>query len=100
MHTTKLKKVTVVAESVLEDHLLRELRALGARGYTITEVRGEGSRGMRTMELGGKNVRVELLVGPEVADRILEHLAERYFPHYAVVAYVENVEVVRGEKYV
>ncbi len=100
MHTTKLKKVTVVAESVLEDHLLRELRALGARGYTITEARGEGSRGMRTMELGGKNVRIELLVGPEVADRILEHLAERYFPHYAVVAYVENVEVVRGEKYV
>jgi nitrogen regulatory protein PII len=98
--TTKLKKVTVVAESVLEDHLLRELRALGARGYTITEARGEGSRGMRTMELGGKNVRIELLVGPEVADRILEHLAERYFPHYAVVAYVENVEVVRGEKYV
>ena len=27
-------------------------------------------------------------------------VAERYFPHDAVVAYAENVEVLRGDKYV
>lgn len=33
-----------------------------------------------------------------VADRILEALAAEWFPNYAVVAWVVDVEVVRGEK--
>ena len=100
MRTTALKLVTIVAEAVLEDRLAREIKGLGARGYTITEARGSGSRGIRASEWEGKNVRIETLVSPEVADRLLEHLAAHYFEHFAVVAFVENVEVVRGEKYV
>lgn len=99
MRTTPLKLITVVAEAVLEDSLLRELRALGARGYSLSEVRGEGTRGVHASEWEGKNVKIEMLVDPEVADRILEHVAAEYFQHYAVVAYVQDVEVVRGEKY-
>jgi len=34
-----------------------------------------------------------------VADRILARVAEAYFPRFAVVAWVEDVEVVRGDKY-
>jgi len=41
-----------------------------------------------------------LLVSPLRAARILERLAERYFAHFAVVAYLDSVEVVRGDKYV
>jgi nitrogen regulatory protein P-II 2 len=100
MRTTGLKKVTIIAEGVLEDRLLREIRQLGARGYTLTEVRGEGSRGVRASELGGKNVQFEVLVSAEVADRMLDHLVAHYFEHYAVVAYVVDVEVVRGDRYV
>ncbi len=100
MATTPLKLVTIVAEAILEERLLQAIRDLGARGYTLTEVRGEGSRGVRASEWEGKNVKIESLVGPEVAERILAHLAERYFPHFAVVAFVEDVTVVRGEKYV
>lgn len=99
MKTTPLKLVTVIAEAVLEDHLLRELRELGARGYSRSEVSGEGTRGVHASEWEGRNVKVELLVGPEVADRILEHVAAKYFQLYAVVAYVQDVHVVRGEKY-
>ncbi len=100
MQTVPLKRVTIVAEAVLEERLLREIKALGARGYTVTDVRGAGNRGIRASEWAGGNVKIETLVGPDTADRILAHLAERYFPHFAVVAYVENVEVVRGDKYV
>jgi nitrogen regulatory protein P-II 2 len=99
MKTTPMKLVTIVAEAVLEAQLLEEITAAGSKGYTLDRVRGEGSRGVRASEWEGKNVQIETLVAPEVAERILEFLAERYFPHYAVVAYVENVEVVRGEKY-
>jgi nitrogen regulatory protein PII len=99
MKTVGLKKVTIVAEALLEERLLRELRGLGARGWTLGEVRGEGSRGVRASEWEGRNVKIESLVSAEVAERVLAHVAEAYFAHYAVVAYVESVEVVRGDKY-
>jgi nitrogen regulatory protein PII len=95
-----LKLVTIVAEPVLEEQLTQALRRLGARGFTVTESRGEGSRGMRASEVPGEGVRIETVVGEEVADRILDHVARQYFPNYAVIAYVATVEVVRGEKYV
>lgn len=99
MNTVPLKEVTIIAEGLLEERLVRELRQLGARGYTVGEVRGEGSRGVRASEWEGHNVRIETLVSAEVADRILAHVAKHYFEHYAVVAYLSDVEVVRGEKY-
>lgn len=99
MQTVPLKELTIIAEAVLEDRLLREVRELGARGYTLSEVRGEGSRGVRAAEWEGKSIKVEMLISPEVADRILEHVAKEYFQHYAVVAYVLDVQVIRGEKY-
>jgi nitrogen regulatory protein P-II 2 len=100
MKTTRLRKVSIVAEAVLEEHLLRELRELGARGWTIAGVRGEGSRGVRASEWEGKNIQIDVLVSHEVADRIIEHVANEYFKYYAVVAYLVDVEVVRGDKYV
>jgi len=99
MPTVMLRKVTIVAEALLEDRLLRELRALGARGFTIGEVRGEGSRGIRAVDWEGRNVRIETIVGPAVADRILEHVSANYFEDYAVIAWVDDVGVVRGDKY-
>ncbi len=99
MATTPLKLVTIVAEPVLESQLVKDLRHLGATGWTIVEGRGEGSRGMRASDLPGANVRVETIVTDDVADRIIRHVADRYFPHYAVIAYVSDVAVVRGEKY-
>lgn len=99
METIPRRKITIVAEAVLEDRMLRELRALGATGFTVMDVRGEGSRGRRTLDLGGRNVRVEVVAGMELADRILAHVAEHYFEHYAVIAWADDVEVVRGDKY-
>jgi len=99
MKTVTLRKVTIVAEAFLEERILREVRERGARGFTLTEARGEGSRGVRASEWEGKNVRIETLVAPPVADLILAHVAEVYFPRFAVVAWVEDVEVVRGDKY-
>ena len=99
MKTVRLSKVTIVAEAFLEERILREIKECGARGFTLTEARGEGSRGVRASEWEGKNVRIETLVSPDVAHRILSHVADAYFPHFAVVAWVGEVEVVRGDKY-
>lgn len=100
MHTVALKLVTIVAEPVLEEQLVELLHRLGARGHTVTDSRGAGSRGMRASDPPGGGVRIEAVVSAAVADRILGHVAEQYFPNYAVIAFLTTVEVVRGDKYV
>jgi nitrogen regulatory protein P-II 2 len=99
MNTTPAKRITVIAERLLEDRLVRDIKSCGATGYTITDARGQGSRGTRTSEWEGGNIKLETLVNERVADGILELLNEKYFQHYAVIAYMEDVAVVRGEKY-
>lgn len=99
MRTVALKLVTLICEPVLESRLTGELRALGATGFTVVEGRGEGSRGMHAGEIPGENRRIETLVPPDVADRIVTHVAERYFENYAVVCYVLDAAVVRATKY-
>ncbi|RMD72859.1 MAG: transcriptional regulator [Chloroflexi bacterium] len=99
MELTTVKLVTIITEAVLEERILRELRQLGARGYTVGEVRGEGTRGVHASEWEGKSLRIETLVVPEVAEQILQHLANAYFPHFAVIAYMTDVQVVRGDKF-
>lgn len=99
IHTVPLKLVTIVAEPVLEERIVRALHELGARGHTVTASHGAGSRGMRASDPPGEGVRIEAVVGPEAAERILAHVAEHYFPNYAVIAFVTDVHVVRGEKY-
>ena len=100
MAATTLRLVTVVAEPVLEARLVRDLKALGASGWTLTESRGEGSRGMRASDVPGAGIRLEVVTSLAVAERIVAHVAQQYFPNYAVIAWVATVEVVRGEKYV
>jgi nitrogen regulatory protein P-II 2 len=95
----RLRLVTIVAERVLRNRLVDEICALGARGFTITEATGEGSRGVRASEWEGSNVRLETIVAPDVADRIVEHVSSLYFDYHAVIVYVQDVEVVRGDKY-
>jgi len=95
-----LKVVTIVAESLLESRLIRDVQALGSRGHTLTKVHGEGSRGVRASEWEGSNVKIETIVSSAVANRIMRHVAEAYFEHYAVIAYSMDVEVVRGDKYI
>lgn len=95
----ELQLVTIVGESVLEDRLIREITNLGAKGCTVSDVRGEGSRGARKSEFGGGNVKIETIVRPDVADAIMKMLEADFFPYYALIAYIERVQVLRGEKY-
>lgn len=99
METVQLKLLTVIAEAYLEPRLLEQIKTLGARGYSVSEVRGEGSRGVRASEWEGRNVKIETMVSVEVADLILQHVAAHYFANYAVVAYITDVHAVRGDKY-
>lgn len=94
------KLLTIVCEAALEDTLLRDLEALGARGYTVTDARGKGSRGRRDATWGPlANIRIEVLCNAPTAGAISEALRERYYDNYSMVLFVADVEVLRPEKF-
>jgi nitrogen regulatory protein P-II 2 len=99
MNTHTLTLLTIVAETLLKDRLIHEVRQAGAKGFTITEVSGEGSRQRRVSEILGDNIKVEVITKREVAESILDVLQRDFFPRYAVVAYMSEVQVVRENKY-
>ena len=89
--------LTIVAEAVLTQRLLADLQGAGARGWTLTRAEGSGPRGRRVSESEGGNVRIEVLAPTDVTDRVWTALHERYFPHYAVIAWQHTVEVSRPD---
>ena len=100
MKTVSLKLVTIIAERFLKDRLIEAIQNLQAKGFTITDVSGEGSRGVRASEWEGHNVKIETVVSSTVADKIVAHIAKHYFQHHAVIVYTQDVNVVRGDKYI
>jgi nitrogen regulatory protein P-II 2 len=96
--TEAMTLLTIVAEDVLEQRLIRDLHRFGIGGYTITPARGEGVRGMREGATGA-NIRIETVTTDELASTFLDHLHERYFTNYAMVAWLSEVRVARPEKY-
>ena len=91
--------MVIVAESILEQNLLRDLAECGALGWTVTASRGHGPRNRRVSELEGGNIRIETLVSTDVAERIWHLLEERYFPDYALAAWQHDVRVARTQRY-
>jgi len=90
--------VTVIAEAVLEERLLADLRRWGVGGLTVMRVEGDPF-GSRLGDVAGAFLRIECVVGDTVAERLLAGLARDYLQRFKVVAYDHPVRVVRGEKY-
>lgn len=99
MEIYRIARLTLIAEAVLERRLLDLLRDGGARGWTISEARGEGTRGIRASDWEGRNVRIETLIPEALAERLLAEIAERFFAEFAIVAFIDEVRVARGSKY-
>ena len=97
--TLPLKLLVIVAEAVLRDRLVAELKTLGVPGCTLTTAMSWSAAGLGSSEYEGPAVRLEVVASPEVTDAILLALSERYFPTWSVMAWVSDVSVVRAEKY-
>lgn len=94
------KLVTVITESTLERDLERELEALGVGGWTISDARGRGDKGVRASHWGhSANIRVEVVCDTPLAERVLSRLREKYYANYAIVMWVQDVEVLRPDKF-
>jgi len=94
------KLLTIVCEADLETLVLRDLKALGARGYTITDARGDGTHGERDAAWpSSANIRIEVLCTEQTASQIVEHLQNRYYANYGMVTFLLDVQVLRPEKF-
>jgi nitrogen regulatory protein PII len=94
------RMVTIVTEAALERALIAELEQLGARGFTITDARGKGSRGTRQSDWAQEgNIRVEVICEPALAERIAERVRERFYDHYAMILFLQDVSVLRSDKF-
>lgn len=98
MQLHPLKLVTVVAEAVVMDELARVGLANGATGYTISEVTGRGARSQRNVALAGeaRTLKIEFVVPADAAERILTYVSRHYVEHFACIAWMADIEVVRG----
>ena len=100
------KLVVILSEPELADRLVEEIRSLGARGYSRYDGFSEWRRGRGRDDAPGPHdwqgthTRLETVVRGEVAHAILDRLAEKYFEHYAVFAYVVDATIARRERYV
>jgi nitrogen regulatory protein P-II 2 len=96
---TKRKLLTVVCEGALESRLIKDLLALGAKGYTVTDAHGTGPRNQRNADLEGGNIRLEVVTDEAILSKMIEGLRADYFPNYAISVWVTDVEVLRQERY-
>ena len=101
MQLDPLKLVTVVGESLIMEDVAQRGVELGATGYTMSEVIGHGSRSARNVGStgGAKTLKVEFVVAAEVAAKIVEDVSHEYFEHYAIIAWLSDVAVMRREHY-
>lgn len=94
------KLLTIVCEAGLEAVVVRDLKALGANGHTITDARGDGAHGARDAAWpSSANIRIEVLCSERTAMTILEHLEERYCANYGMVTFLVDVQVRRMDKF-
>lgn len=66
----------------------------------MSDARGSGQRGVRAPGVeNGANIRVEVICEETVARSIADTLHRDYFKDFAMVLYLQEVEVMRGEKF-
>jgi nitrogen regulatory protein P-II 2 len=100
MNTHPMKLVTIVCEAYAREAVTKLLRESGAHGYTLFDVEGEGAQGQRLADIREfANIQIEVIVPPEVAERLLTRLQKDFFPRYAMIAFESDVRVLRPHKF-
>ncbi|MCA1686360.1 MAG: hypothetical protein LC745_10380 [Planctomycetia bacterium] len=98
---TTIRRMTVYAAARMEEELVAQFLKMGSTGYTVTECRGKGEHPVVDDPLGPthSHVRIELLVQPLVADKVMAYLTAYHLKNPSIAACVESVEVPKTERY-
>jgi nitrogen regulatory protein PII len=100
MNTHSRKLLTIVCEAHARGPVTDLLRTSGAHGWTLFSVEGEGARGGRPADIPEfTNLQIQVVLQPDVADKLLERLSRDFFPRYAMIAFTADVQVLRAGKF-
>jgi hypothetical protein len=95
-----VSRVTIIADSAVEKQLLDQFIKLGAKGYTCVDCRGRGVHEVfEDLWPGSQRVRIETIVQPPVAEKILAFVHSPQFKSRAMRACLETVQVAAGDIY-
>lgn len=103
--TKQVRKLVIVTEKVLLKKIVKIIHEEGATGYTVVPAGGEGSRNVRSSGQPAvsdtfSNIKFEVLTADrDMAVRISDRIAEKYYDDYAVIIYLCDVEVLRAHKF-
>jgi len=100
MNTHPMKRVTIVTEALALEPIKALLARIGAHGYTYFPVAGAGAKGERPADIAEfGNMQVEVILQPAVAATLLQRLQADFFPRYTMIAYENDVHVLRQGKF-
>ena len=92
--------LVMVTEAVREKNLVRDIRALGAQAWTLSDVRSAGSEGVREGAWeADRTIELKVICEAAVADAIADHVLATYAAHYSVSMYFSAVAVKRPERF-
>lgn len=103
--THRATKVVIITEKLIQEGVARIVEEAGASGYTVVAAAGKGSRGVRSSGRPAvvdafSNVKIEVIAASrEMAERIADEVAARYFENYSGITYLEEVEILRPHKF-
>jgi hypothetical protein len=99
-HLTSIRRLTVYAAVGLADDLINQFQKLGAKGYTCVEAKGRGDHGtVEDLWAHSSHIRIELLVQPQVADKIVDYLASPAMRAQSIAFTSEDVNVFNPEHF-
>ena len=103
--TQKASKLVIVTEKLLLKKIAKIVDEAGATGYTVVEVGGKGSRNVRssgqpTVSDTQSNIKFEVLTRDrDMALKISDEVAARFFDDYSGIAYLCEAEVLHAHKF-
>ena len=99
MQLSSMKLITVVAEKFIKDQMVQKVLELGATGCSYHPTEGKGLREARHDDMFSENFQLKVVCTADVAERIMQYMATNFFEHYAIVAWLTDVEVVRPKHF-
>lgn len=102
----KAIKVIIITEKLITDQICDLIEECGATGFTLVSASGRGSRDKRSRTARGSvmddfaNIKIEVIVhDKELAQKMTDQVVGKYFGNYCGITYIEEVEILRPQKF-
>jgi nitrogen regulatory protein PII len=103
---TQARKIVVIVEQMMTDKVCALIEKHGAKGYSVIDCSGKGHHGTHGQP-GRASVaqdfalsRIEAIVSDRAAaERMTFDLTETYLKQQSGIVYLQDVEIVRSEKF-